>query len=1029
MPTDRWARVERLFLEAAEQPAGQRAGFLARTCGDDVSLRDEIESLLTAAERSGEFLAQPALEVFARQVAREGWSFRPGDRVASYIVERRLGAGGMGEVWRARDERLGRDVAIKLLLPHPSNAAERVRAFQNEARAAGTLNHGNVLTVYGVGDHEGAPYLVTECLEGEPLRARLGAGALSVDAALDIALQVARGLRAAHARGIVHRDLKPENIFLSKDGRVKILDFGLATLHDPAPAAAPSQEPAVATTPPLNAGTAGYMAPEQVRGEVVDGRADIFALGAVLYEMLAGRHPFREDGTPGTLNALSTLQPPELPHLGRGVPPALSKIVRRCLAQSRDQRFARIDDLASALDAVVRSRNLPLAPGLLTLLRRPVVLVPVVLVIFAALGGSWRSWVVRSRAHWARTIATPEVQRLLSHGDYTEAFLLARRALEVLPDDPQLRQLWLDVSIPAAVSTAPEGADVAIAPYRTPGAGWLPLGPTPLSGVRIPRTLFRVRIIKAGFQPIEGTGAPGAMQRYRLDPVDSVPPGMVHVVGGRDSVRFGKVGELDDFWIDRFEVSNRQFKVFVDQGGYSRREYWQEPFVEGGRAVPWEEAVARFRDATGRSGPATWKDATYPAGEADFPVGGVSWYEAAAYASFAGKSLPTIYHWYRAAALGRFADILTVSNFGGRGPAAVGSYHGVGAFGTYDMAGNVKEWCSNGTDRRRFLLGGAWNEPRYMFGDSDAKGPFERAPSYGFRLAKYLRPLPPVVTAAVPIETLGGAARRRMPVAEGTFAVYRRQYAYDRTSLNAVVEATEETGIWVKHRVSFDAAYGGERMQAFLFLPKNGSPPYQTVIFFPGADAFLLRSSRDLSAAGGDSIIRSGRAFVYPVYKGTYERRMSDALGPVAERELRTAWSRDLGRTIDYLETRPDIDRARLAFYGVSAGADAGVILTALEPRLRASVLQGTGLGRVAAPEIDLVNYAPRVHLPTLLLNGRYDFETPYETAQQPLFALLGCPAKNKRHAVLETGHALPMADVAREILPWLDRYLGPVAR
>ena len=257
-------------------------------------------------EQSGDFLAAPALDVFARQISREGWSVQPGDRIASYTVERRLGAGGMGEVWRARDERLGRDVAIKLLLPHPSNADERVRAFQFEARAAGTLNHTNVLTVYDVGDHGGAPYLVTECLDGESLRARLGAGALPVDAAVDIALQVARGLGAAHERGIVHRDLKPENIFLALDGRVKILDFGLATLHELTPPLAPSQERPAETTRSLVAGTAGYMAPEQVRGEAVDRRADIFALGAVLYEMLAGRRPFKGDSTLGTVDAVLT---------------------------------------------------------------------------------------------------------------------------------------------------------------------------------------------------------------------------------------------------------------------------------------------------------------------------------------------------------------------------------------------------------------------------------------------------------------------------------------------------------------------------------------------------------------------------------------------------------------------------------------------------------------------------------------------------------------------------------------------------
>ena len=208
-----------------------------------------------------------------------------------------------------------------------------------------------------------------------------------------------------------------------------------------------------------------------------------------------------------------------------------------------------------------------------------------------------------------------------------------------------------------------------------------------------------------------------------------------------------------------------------------------------------------------------------------------------------------------------------------------------------------------------------------------------------------------------------------------------------------------------------------------------GAPPYQTVIFFPAADAFQLRSSRDISVAAVDFIIRSGRAFLYPVYKGTYERGVHDEMGPNEERDLRITWSRDLGRAIDYLETRADIDRTRLAFYGVSAGADAGVTLSALEPRLKTSVLQGTGLVDGAAPEVDPINYAPRVRMPTLMLSGRYDFGAPLETSQRPLFALFGSPAGQKRHAILDAGHALPIDDVTREILPWLDRYLGPVAR
>ncbi len=501
---------------------------------------------------------------------------------------------------------------------------------------------------------------------------------------------------------------------------------------------------------------------------------------------------------------------------------------------------------------------------------------------------------------------------------------------------------------------------------------------------------------------------------------------MVHVARGRDPVRFGGVGDLEEYWIDRFEVTNRQFKTFVDHGGYRRPEFWREPFVDFNRSLPWHEAMARFRDGTGRPGPATWTSGTYPPGHEDYPVGGVSWHEAAAYAVFAGKSLPTMYHWYRAAALGRFADILTMSNFNGKGPAQVGSYDGVGPFGTYDMAGNLKEWCSTETAGSRFLLGGAWNEPRYMYADYDAKGPFARAPEYGFRLAQYAGPLPAALASPVQIDALTPDVRDRQPVPDAIFAVYRRQYAYDPTPLNVVVESNEESETWRKLTVVFDAAYDGERMRAHLFLPKNASPPYQTVVFFPAGDAFRLPNSRTMSLAWAGFIIHSGRAFLYPVYKGTYERMGPDTNGANAERDLMIAWSRDLGRAIDYLETRSDIDAARLAFYGVSAGAGAGMVLSAIEGRLATTVLQGAGLYD-APPEIVPHNYAPRIRIPTLLLSGRYDFEVPFESAQQPLFALLGAPAAHKRHRVFDTGHALPMDEVAGEILPWLDRYLGNV--
>ncbi len=1003
MPTERWQRLEQLFGEALDLSDAARAELLARECGPDAGLKREVLSLLSAAERSGDFLARPALQVFAQEISQNGWSVRAGDQIRHYTIERRLGAGGMGEVWRARDQRLGRDVAIKLLLPHPSNTQERARAFEQEARAVGSLNHVNVVTVHDVGEHRGAPYLVTECLEGHSLRVLLSQGALTLDAALDIAVQVARGLCAAHERGIVHRDLKPENVFLTFDGRAKILDFGLATQSHPR-----SKE----NSSMVLAGTAGYMAPEQFCGEAVDARADIFAFGVILHEMLTGRRP---------------------PSSAPSMPPAVAQpalqsstaLLQRCLAPAPSERFATASELVAELESLQRSRAASWRHWVAQL-RRPVVLLGAVLALLALGVGAWQ-WRLATSERWARSVAPPEVQRLLSQGELPEAFLLARRALDLAPDEPLLKRLWLDVSIPATIHSDPPGADVALAPYTGNVSSWFLLGRTPLVDVRIPRGLFRLRVSKAGFEPIEGTGAPGALARYRLDAQGAVPAGMVRVVGGRAPARFGLKAELDDFWIDRFEVTNRQFEAFVARGGYQKREYWREAFVADGRAVSWEDALQRFRDSSGDPGPATWREGRYPEGQAEFPVAGVSWYEAAAYAAYAGKSLPTLYHWYQAAALGRFADILTVSNFGGKGPAAVGSHPGLGPFGTFDMAGNVREWAWNEMGQERFLLGGAWNDALRMFANADVKGPFERAANSGFRLVQYTRPLAPAVAAPVELERLGRDVRKLHPVSDEIYDVYRRQFAYDSKPLNVEVEENSDGEDWRRQSVSFDAAYGGERLRAYLIVPRNVPPPYQTVVFFPPGDAFVLKSTREMSVAWAEPMVRSGRAFVYPVYKGTYERRSAPGkMGANEQRERRIAWSRDLGRTLDYLATRPDVDPARLAFYAVGAGASA-VLLTALEPRFNVAVLQGSGIsiwGDVA-PEIDAIHYAPRVRVPTLMLNARYDFDNPVETAQRPLFELLGTPAEHKQHTVLEVGHGIPIQDSARAILPWLDRYLG----
>jgi formylglycine-generating enzyme required for sulfatase activity/dienelactone hydrolase len=1020
MPSERWQQLEQLFAEAVALPADRREAFVDGASGVDSGVRDELTALLATVEHAGPFLSSTALDVFARQISREGWSVRPGDLIGSYAIERRLGSGGAGEVWRARDERIGRAVAIKLLLPHPGRGAGHLPTLHDEARAAGTLNHPNIVTVYDVGWHGGAPYLVTECLEGESLRARLGGGALPLDAALDIARQIAMGLAAAHRRGIVHGDLKPENVFVCGDGRVKILDFGLATLQGPVASRNADATPAVVT------GTVSYMSPEQLRGESTDGRTDLFALGVVLHEMLTGRRPFEAGSIVGTIERILTGPVERLSAGDRAVPQRVSDLIDRCLTKAAAARLGSADDAVSAIESAILARQPPPArSSVRAAFRRPVVLAISLLMLVGLAAGAWQWRVAADRLDWARTVASAEARRLYDHGEYGEAYFLARRALAVSPDDPSLQRLWIDMSVLERLATEPAGVEVAIATYRTKVPVWVALGRTPLTAVRMPRGQIRMRLSKPGFETLEVASAK-PRERYRLEPVGSAPPGMVRVTGG-PAQDLGAAKTLDDFWIDRFEVTNEQFQAFADEGGYRRPELWREPFVDGDRVVPWAEAMARFHDRTGRPGPATWAAGRYPAGRGRFPVGGVSWYEATAYAVFMGRSLPTMHHWFRAAALDRFADILGVSNFDGHGPVAVGDRGGLGPFGTEDMAGNVKEWYSSEVGGQHGLLGGAWDDQRDVFTHFDPHGPFDRAPQFGLRLARYLRPLSPAIAGPVPLDEFRDGRTLR-PAGDDVFAVIRQQYAYDRGPLNAEIEDTERTDAWTRLTLAIDGAPGSGRLRLHLFLPRRGSPPYQAIVFFPSADAFQLRSSRDLSLGQAAFIIRRGRALLYPVYDGTYERATDDELTAIGRRAQRIAWSRQLGRAIDYLESRPDIDATRLGFYGISAGADAGTILTALEPRLKASVLQGTGIWGDETPENNAVDYAPRIRVPTLMLNGRYDFGAPPDTAQRPLFDLLGTPPGSKRHVILDTGHAIPIDDAARELLPWFDRYLGPVA-
>jgi formylglycine-generating enzyme required for sulfatase activity/dienelactone hydrolase len=963
---------------------------------------------------------------------------RPGAVIGRFELVREIGRGGFGVVFEARDRELGRAVAFKAV-----RAGSRPNIGEGqilrEAEAAAQLAHPNIVTIHDVGRSEFGPYLVLELLKGQTLADRLGRGPLPLPEALRIGIEVAKALTHAHSRGVFHRDLTPGNVFLCDDRYVKVLDLGMARAFG---------------TKRLEGGTPGYMAPEQRRGAPEDERTDIFALGAILHRMLAQK-PL---GSRAGAKQGSRLRALKIP--GH---PALGVLVRRMLDEDPVKRPRDASEVLAALTAFAtelddsKSAAQPQTRAMQSPSPRSIGIVTLVAVVIAAMG----FWFVRreSRIRWAVGEALPQLSQLVEHGEYSEAFALAEKVEHFLPEDPRLVALWPRLSHRLGIETTPAGADVFVRNYAARDPGWRYVGKTPITSLRLPLEPHQLRIEKKGFASVqrvpklvalgpvfgpwrnvipEEGGTQVETLRIALYEVERFPPEMVHVPGETVAIDIPGLDHLPpvrlgDYLIDRTEVTNEQFKRFVYSGGYLRPELWQHSFVKDGRALSWNEAMALFRDRTGRPGPATWESGDYPEGQGDLPVTGVSWYEAAAYAVFVEKTLPNVYQWSHASGAWASSQIIPRSNFRGQGLAPVASYRGMGPFGTYDMAGNAKEWCWNASGSKRYVLGGAWNEPEYMFNAADADSPFAREPTYGFRLARALGNTTDPA-ASLPISSAPTDYSNEMPVSPDLFQVFKRMYAYERRPLDARVEAAEDTDRWRKEKVTFTAAYGGERIIGYLFTPRRVMPPYHTVVFFPGIAALLERSSDDLLFMRILAmVIYSGRAVFYPVYKSTYERGdglTSEAAAPTASYRAHVIqWSNDLGRSIDYIETREDLDSRRLAFYGLSWGARLGPLLVAVEDRIRVAILLAGGLrGAHSVPETEPFNFAPYVRQPILMLNGRYDFLYRIDSAEL-LFKRLGPSEKDKRHVIFDSPHVLPIDSVTKEVLDWLDRYLGSTGR
>jgi serine/threonine protein kinase/formylglycine-generating enzyme required for sulfatase activity/dienelactone hydrolase len=993
-------------------------------CGTRLSTPDEVFDSRTVT------LLDSSDELIAGAILKE-----------KYRIIGKIASGGMGVVYKAEDIRLKRIVALKFLSPALTSNWEAHERFVHEAQAASELDHPNICTIYEFDETvAGQLFIAMAYYKGESLKSKIRQGPLTVAETLDIVIQVAHGLGKAHQRGIIHRDIKPANILMTEDGLAKIVDFGLARL------AGTTQVTRAGTT----MGTVSYMSPEQAQGHGVDHRTDLWSLGVVLYEMLSGQQPFKGDQDTSILYSIVHKEPQPLKSLKPDVPPELEQIVNRALEKKLDSRYSSAEEMLKDLK-LYQEKLQALEVGILNVrslwrwARKPRVAVPAVALILAlCFLGFWFSS-RQSKIHRAKDELLPRIDQLIEAGfeKYPEAYRLATDAEKYIPHDPRLSEFFSRIAVNISIKTEPAGARIYAKEYKHPDNEWQYLGISPVENVRLPVGFFRLRMEREGYETVYA--ASSSFDRTRtfvpynitriLNKKGEIPPGMVRVKGAK---------EIGDFFIDQYEVTNKQFKEFKDKGGYQKKDYWKHEFIKEGRVLSWEEAVKEFVDQSGIVGPATWQAGDYPKGQDDYPVSGVSWYEAAAFAEYAGKRLPTVLHW--GLARGENTPLITadlfnstlvpMSNFKSEGPAPVGSYPGITAYGAYDMAGNVREWCWNEAPQGRIIRGGAWNDAPYMFGDLSQASPFDRSPKNGFRCALFIDPekIPQSTFEMVRVKEYPDFYKEK-PVSDSIFQVYREQFSYDKTDLSARVEwRNESSKDWVQEKITFNTAYESERVIAYLFLPRSSSPPYQTVIYFPGVGSRDQRSSQDLDKYREfeyflSFIVKNGRAVLYPVYKGTFERGM-DSIPAVDSHqftEFVIKLVKDLKRSVDYLETRPDIDAKKLAYMGYSWGARMGVIIPAVEDRLKVSILMVGGLHEVERQEANQINYVTRVKIPTLMLNGKYDLTVPFEAAARPMFDLLGTPKGQKEIKVYETDHFVPRNELIKESLSWLDRYLGPV--
>ena len=698
-----------------------------------------------------------------------------------------------------------------------------------------------------------------------------------------------------------------------------------------------------------------------------------------------------------------------------------------------------------------------------------------IVVLLGGLGFYWIEQREQTQQDYVSTLA--RVDALIERDRFADAYVLMQ---QLDPEDNPLRSEYFERTVvPGTLKVANDGVLVSFKPYAREDVDWFPLGVTPFTDpVAVPRGVLQLRLELEGHESREIVAAnPGPLfgndlyltqfargrfdqSAVRLAREGVVPPDMVEVPSANQPLflqgwtkhvgGFDVIAETPSFFVSKFEVTNAQFREFVVAGGYAESKYWQGlEFKDGEIALTFEEAMSRFVDRSGRSGPSTWSLSNFAEGEADLPVGGVSWYEAVAYARFRGLALPTIYQWVRLA-LGPIEGLYPLapaiekaSNYSNRRLLAASDRVGLGPWGTYNTAGNVREWVWNLGGDFGLIQGSSWQD----YGNYSVVGTaprIDRHPTNGIRLVHNNPQQSFDVAQLDPINlAFEDPYVNREPVSDETFNGMRYQFTVPkREPLEVVVEQVVETDLWEawEHRLKLSDE---ESLTILLFKPKNVAPPYQTILYGPPGNAFQpgLSNSDAVPAqiANFDYVLRGGRAVALPIWSWTYERRREgrnalDTQDPElvgeAQRIVARSWHRDAVQTINYLETLDDYSTDELTFMGYSFGSIIGPIVVALENRISNAVFISGGLVQTNKlhPMMDTINYVPRITVPVLQLNGRYDHSFPWKESAERHFELLGTPPQDKKLVGFDAGHiGFPENQLIGEVSDWLDANMGAV--